>query len=101
MQASVKGPIVGSILFSICLQASSVQAAEYRLCIGEFDQKCPVAHSVYAGCGADPQAVAASTCAIYLDGQKKSVPYRIVHQGSHDGNRCGYEWYSINCLDDK
>lgn len=75
------------------------EAKDYRLCIGEFDEKCPVGHDVYAGCGADPDVVADSTCAISLQGKKTLVPHRLIHQGSHSGNRCGYEWYSIECLD--
>jgi len=75
-------------------------AKEYRLCIGEYDQRCPVSHNVFAGCGASPDIVAADTCAkTTRDGKKESVPYRLIHQGSHGGNRCGYEWYLIECQD--
>jgi hypothetical protein len=84
------------VAFQFCFSAA---AKDYRLCIGEFDGKSPVAPIVYAGCGADPQKVAAETCAIYVEGQPKAVPYRLIHEGSHDGNRCGYEWYTIQCLE--
>jgi len=78
---------------------AAANAKDYRLCIGEYDEKCPVSHDVFAGCGADPDIVAENTCAITLQGQKKYIPHRLIHQGSHDGNRCGYEWYSIECID--
>lgn len=90
------------ICFSLLswLASSTIgHTAEYRLCIGEFDEKCPVSHTVWAGCGSNPDTVADNTCAITVQGQKKFVPHRLVHQGSHEGNRCGYEWYSIVCLD--
>jgi hypothetical protein len=83
------------------LQLLSMAAArDYTLCIGEFDEKCPVAHNVFGGCGSKPDAIADSTCAIRFQGQVTSIPYRIIHRGSHDGNRCGYEWYLIECLED-
>jgi hypothetical protein len=87
--------IVLACAFSCCPAVGK----DYRLCIGEFDEKCPVSHNVWAGCGANPDTVADNTCAVTVGGQKKLIPHRLIHQGSHDGNRCGYEWYSIECMD--
>ncbi len=86
-------------IVALALSYSPAAAKDYRLCIGEFDEKCPVSHNVFAGCGANPHAIADETCALVVQGQKTYVPHRLIHQGSHDGNRCGYEWYSIECID--
>ncbi len=92
--------IAGAALSLVSTFFSFAAAREYRLCVGEFDEKCPVSHNVFAGCGANADTVADNTCAIRLQGQLRHIPYRLIHQGSHDGNRCGYEWFSIECLDD-
>jgi hypothetical protein len=96
---STKRILSASLFSSALLGMSPSHARDYRLCIGEFDEKCPVAHNVYAGCGANPDTVADNTCAVTVQGQKKFMPHRLIHQGSHDGNRCGYEWYSVECID--
>lgn len=82
------------------LYSATAFGSQYRLCIGEFDEKCPVSHNVFGPCGSSPDVMADNTCAIRMQGTVRHLPYRIIHQGSHDGNRCGYEWYSIECLDD-
>jgi hypothetical protein len=87
------------VLLVISLEPIQASATNYRLCIGEYDEKCPVSHNVFAGCGAGADVVAANTCAKVQNGQKVSVPYRLIHEGSHSGNRCGYEWYTIECKD--
>jgi hypothetical protein len=87
------------LLSSAQLAITSSYGRDYRLCIGEFDEKCPVSHNVFAGCGTDPDTVADNTCAVTVQGQKKFLPHRLIHQGSHDGNRCGYEWYQIECIE--
>jgi hypothetical protein len=72
----------------------------FRVCMGE-DQAngCPVSKDAMFGCGVSPDAAAQSVCAVTRDGQKTVPGYRTVHEGSHDGGRCGYEWYRVTCLD--
>jgi len=71
----------------------------YRVCTGE-DQAngCPVSKDAMFGCGTSPDQMAASVCTVTVDGQKKVQPYRVLRQGSHDGGRCGYEWYAVTCV---
>ncbi len=72
----------------------------FRPCVGQYDDKCPVSHDAWFGCGTTPAQMAKQLCTVnYPDGTTKESPYRYVHQGSHDGNSCGYEWYSLTCLD--
>src|SRR5437660_141142 len=75
-------------------------AIEFRVCIGEYEDKCPVSKDAMFGCGTTFDQAATSLCAITVDGQKKVSPYRVIPQGTHDGNRCGYSWGRIQCLDD-
>lgn len=102
---------VASILGSIALAgivncavniAPSSADMKFRPCVGEYDDKCPVAHDAWFGCGTTPDQMGQTLCTVhYPDGKTKTSPYRYVHQGSHEGNRCGYEWYSLTCLDEK
>jgi hypothetical protein len=71
-----------------------------RVCIGE-DQAngCPVSKDAMFGCGMSIDAAAGQVCTVTRDGKKVVSPYRVMHQGSHDGGRCGYEWYQVTCLD--
>ena len=74
------------------------RADAFRVCFGE-DQAngCPVGHDAMFGCGVSIDDAAQQLCAITQNGQKTVAPYNYVHQGSHSGGHCGYEWYSLNC----
>jgi hypothetical protein len=81
--------------------APSFADQDFRACAGEYDSKCPVAHNAWFGCGTPPEQMAKNLCAVhYPNGTTKHSPFRYVHQGSHDGNKCGYEWYLITCIGD-
>ena len=88
--------IVILISFRLILPAT---ASNFRVCIGEIENNCPVAHDAMFSCGTTFDQAASTLCAITADGQKKVSPYRVVPQGTHDGNRCGYSWGIIQCLD--
>ena len=82
---------------TLCLTAAT--AGTYNLCIGEywldgrhFGAICP-AGQPYAYCGTDPKVVAAQLCRQEGSTGRSTV----VHAGSHDGNKCGYEFYVITC----
>lgn len=83
---------IGSIL------PSAAFADHFRVCMGE-DQAngCPVSHDAMFGCGVSIDAAANQLCAVTTNGQKTVAPYNYVHQGSHSGGHCGYEWYDLNC----
>lgn len=78
---------------------SSAAASTYRLCIGEFEEKCPFPHEAFAGCYANPDTEADRICTVSAGGQQTAVPHRIIHEGQRSGNRCGYELYIIECMD--
>jgi hypothetical protein len=73
--------------------------SRFTLCIGEFDPNCPFAHDAFGSCGASPEELAKNICSLTVDGQKRFSPYRLIHSGSHSGNRCGYEWFTVECHD--
>jgi hypothetical protein len=80
--------VIGFVTLSVdCVSAI---AQEYRLCIGEYPQKCPVKYDQYSYCGASADVVAAKIC--------RAMKYRLVHLGTQGGNKCGYEWYLVECL---
>ena len=84
---------------AIGVGGSSAGAVDIRVCIGEYEDKCPVSKQAFFGCGTTFDQAANSVCAITIDGQRKVSPYRVIKQGDHDGNRCGYTWGVIQCLD--
>jgi hypothetical protein len=77
----------------------AVASTDFRVCIGEIENNCPVAHTAMFGCGTTFDDAAKIVCAITKDGQKNVSPYRVIPQGTHDGNRCGYSWGLIQCYD--
>jgi hypothetical protein len=69
-----------------------------RACIGE--KICPVNVQAMFPCGSTEQGASNNICTIYVgDGRKVISPYRIVHQGDHEGNHCGYAWFLVTCFD--
>jgi hypothetical protein len=88
----------GGVIFGTISWIGLALADTFRVCMGE-DQAngCPVSHDAMFGCGVSIDQAASQLCAITQNGQKTVAPYNYVHQGSHEGGRCGYEWYSLNC----
>lgn len=73
-------------------------ADQYRVCVGEYENNCPVSHDATFPCGTSPDDAARQLCTITDNNQRKTTPYKIIRQGSHDGNRCGYEWFMVICV---
>jgi hypothetical protein len=75
------------------------QTVEFRVCIGEREANCPVAHNAWFGCGTSFDDAARQLCTVTRpDGQRSTSAYRIIPQGSAGGNRCGYSWGIIQCI---
>jgi hypothetical protein len=94
--------IVYAIAFTLApvvsILPSAAFADHFRVCMGENQANgCPVSHDAMFGCGVSIDDAANQLCAVTTNGQKTVAPYNYVHQGSHGGNRCGYEWYDLNC----
>jgi len=101
---NTKGCIHHSLiaLMSLVILQATPAFADYtrRVCGGE-DQAngCPVSKDIMLGCNPTIQQVIAAACTIYRsNGQKEVLDARVDRQGSHDGGRCGYVWYSVTCL---
>ena len=90
-----------AVLGFVGLSTSKLVFADYklRICIGE-DQAngCPVAKDAMFGCGTTADHGAENVCTITKNGKKEVLSYRLVHEGSHSGGRCGYEWYLVTCM---
>lgn len=87
------------IAMAATLQSPALADYSKRVCAGE-DQAngCPVSHDIMFGCYPAPQQMGDAACSIYENGQKKTLPFHIDHQGSHSGGKCGYEWYLVTCI---
>jgi hypothetical protein len=79
------------------LTSARVEATEFRVCIGELD--CPVPVDAMFPCGTSLEQAAATVCTIHDNGNVRVSPYRLIPQGQHEGNRCGYAWAKVLCLD--
>ncbi|MEJ0013388.1 MAG: hypothetical protein WDM94_12350 [Bauldia sp.] len=67
-----------------------------RACIG--DKVCPVAVAAMFPCGYTELQVATEVCTLYkADGSTAVLDHSIVHQGTHAGNKCGYDWFLVTC----
>ncbi|WP_426237388.1 hypothetical protein [Pararhizobium sp. DWP1-1-3] len=78
---------------------SALADTTVRFCIGELVNKCPVQVQAFYTCGTSYEQAAADICTVYIDGTKKVSPFRLVKQGTHEGNQCGYGWAQVTCLD--
>src|SRR4051794_41133428 len=96
-----------SLLVTVCfttlaLMGGTARAADtMRVCIGETEHNCPASHNLFASCGTNQHAVAKEVCTVWgTNGQPVGTArYRIRHDDSKSGNACGYEFYTITCLD--
>jgi hypothetical protein len=68
-----------------------------RFCIGSGN--CPVLAQVMKNCGSDANQIAQEICTIHrAEGESRVLDYQLLHEGTRDGGRCGYNWYTVVCL---
>lgn len=67
-----------------------------RGCIGE--KVCPVSANAMFPCGYTEERAGNEICTVYKgDGKKVILDHSLVHQGTHEGNACGYSWFLVTC----
>jgi hypothetical protein len=68
-----------------------------RFCIG--GGNCPVVVQVMKNCGSDADQIAQEVCTIHRPGgENRVLEYQLLHEGTRDGGKCGYNWYTVVCL---
>jgi len=68
-----------------------------RFCIGSGN--CPVLVQVTKNCGSDANQVAQEICTIHrAGGESRALEYQLLHEGTRDGGKCGFNWYTAVCL---
>src|SRR5262245_20970565 len=68
-----------------------------RFCIGSGN--CPVIVQVMKNCGSDANQVAQEICTIHrAGGESRVLEYQLLHEGTRDGGKCGFNWYTVVCL---
>jgi hypothetical protein len=92
--------IILPVRATVICSAPAFADRDVRVCIGE-DQAngCPVAHNAMYRCNTTIVDAAKAVCTVYnRNGTQTVSPFRFVHQGSHEGGHCGYEWYVVTCV---
>jgi hypothetical protein len=82
------------------------QANTFRICVGQYSDKCPVAYDMFVVAASDDGAkrgdklrkVAQEGCTVIDGTEKVELPFSVIKQGEHSGNCCGYAWYRIQCF---
>ena len=68
-----------------------------RFCIGSGN--CPVLVQVMKNRGSDVDQIAQEICTIHrVGGENRVLEYQLLHEGTRDGGKCGYNWYTVVCL---
>jgi hypothetical protein len=68
-----------------------------RFCIGSGN--CPVLVQVMKNCGSDADQIAQEICTVRrAGGERRELEYQLLHEGTRDGGKCGYNWYTVVCL---
>lgn len=65
-------------------------------CIGEKDFNCEI-RPVY-DCGTNADGVAQGLCTATTPQGPKPLPYLLSTIAVHDGNKCGYHMYRVECV---
>jgi hypothetical protein len=77
---------------------SSASAESYRVCIGQYEHKCPTRKDAWFKCGTHIQTAGQSVCTIYTPSgpRYRSWNYRRLYDVS--GGRCGYLGLVVTCF---
>jgi hypothetical protein len=68
-----------------------------RFCIGSGN--CPVLVQVTRNCDSKADQIAQEICTIHrAGGESRVLEYQLLHEGTRDGGKCGYNWYTVVCL---
>ena len=76
----------------------SASAESYRVCIGQYEHKCPTRKDAWFKCGTSIQSAGNRLCTIYTPGGPRPRPwnYRVLYDVG--GNRCGYLGLVVTCF---
>jgi len=77
-------------------QELQLQPLRTRFCIGSGN--CPVVVQVMKNCGSDADQIAQEICTVRRGGERRELEYQLLHEGTRDGGKCGYNWYTVVCL---
>ena len=73
------------------------QELRTRFCIGSGN--CPVLVQVTRDCGSNADQIAQEICTLHRPGgERRELEYQLLHEGTRDGGKCGYNWYTVVCF---
>lgn len=89
---------------SVALIYANSAAADYskRVCGGEDRANgCPVSKDIMLGCNPTEAEMGEAACSVWDNGTKKTFPFHVDIQGTHEGGSCGYVWALVTCFTGK
>jgi hypothetical protein len=73
------------------------QELRTRFCIGSGN--CPVLVQVMRDCGSNADQIAQEICTLHRPGgERRELEYQLLREGTRDGGKCGYNWYTVVCF---
>ena len=74
-----------------------LQFLRNRFCIGSGN--CPVVVQIMRDCGSDADQIAREICTLRRPGgERRELEYQLVREGTRDGGKCGFNWYTVVCI---
>ena len=74
-----------------------LQFLRTRFCIGSGN--CPVVVQIMKDCGSDADQIAQEICTLRrAGGERRELEYQLLHEGTRDGGKCRFNWYTVVCI---
>jgi hypothetical protein len=94
-QIGLCSAIVLGVLFGSTYPAS---AESYRVCIGQYEHKCPAAKDAWFKCRTSIQSAGQSVCTIFTPSGPRYRNWSYRTSYDKEGNQCGYLGIVVTCL---
>ena len=89
---------IGLVAVLVALVPNTALAQKTRVCVGEFENKCPASFDAWYPCGTSVDAAGRSVCEVHTGDGVQPGKFRVQKAWSKGGNRCGYEGFDIFCV---
>jgi hypothetical protein len=99
MQLVTLNALSAGLLVALTSASMAQELLRTRFCIGSGN--CPVVVQVMKNCGSDVDQIAQEICTLRRGEERRQLEYQLLPEGTRDGGKCGYSWYTVVCLRDQ